>query len=241
MATQHTSMVSQNLLALAGVPKDDSTAKKFRKSIKKKGADPNACCFRGYVPLQLVAMSDNDVGAIALVEGGADVSAQHPVDARSALHTAVITTSTNVATFLISIMTNLDVRDDVGGAPLHHAAVLDNADLTRQLVESGADPNAVDRAGDQPLHWAASSNAVEAAAVLIALGADVNGADAAGETALHFAAKRGFVEMVELLLQNGADATAKDNAGNTPGDEICEVAENCTEEVTGAMERMLIR
>ena len=124
--------------------------------------------------------------------------------------------------FLLSIGTDVNLRDDGGQTPLHYLAAWGNLDLVRMLVSAGANPRATDNDGWTVLHSAAKGgNNMGVLTFLVDQGADVLAMAANGESVLHVAtqhcAKEGAREMIAYLVERGCRLDAADNAGFTPG------------------------
>jgi len=129
----------------------------------------------------------------------------------------------------IAAGTDVNVKDKVGGTPLHRAAYWGHKEIVELLIDNGADVNAerhetVRVPADKitPIHEAAyaASEAtyktyLEIMSILIAAGADVN-AKVPFNTPLEAVIR--LPEIVELLIANGVDVNTRDSRNRTPLD-----------------------
>ena len=119
---------------------------------------------------------------------------------------------------------DVNVKDKVGGTPLHRAAYKGHKEIVELLIDNGADVNAerhetVKVTPIQEAAFGASETTyktyLEIMSILIAAGADVN-AHGSGNTVLEEVIK--LPELVELLIANGADVNTRGIRGRTPLD-----------------------
>ena len=124
----------------------------------------------------------------------------------------------------IAAGTDVNVKDKVGGTPLHRAAYKGHKEIVELLIDNGADVNAerhetVKVTPIQEAAWAASETTyktyLEIMSILIAAGADVN-AHGFGNTPLEAVIR--LPEIVELLIANGVDVNTRDSRNRTPLD-----------------------
>ncbi|KAK7489792.1 hypothetical protein BaRGS_00018974 [Batillaria attramentaria] len=132
------------------------------------------------------------------------------------LHVACETGKTDIATLLISLDADVNVKDNDGNTPLHIACSDCNTQTALLLIQHHADVNVKDNGGNTPLHRACLFGNTETALLLIQHHADVNVKDNDGITPLHTACLRGNTQTALLLIQHHADVNVKDNDGNTP-------------------------
>jgi len=144
-----------------------------------------------------------------LVSKGAYVNATYKDE--TPLSIAATIGDIELAKFLVSKGSGIDIMNMGGKTPLHSAG---NVDVAKFLVSKGADVNAKDEHGNTPLHSAWNDDVVK---FLVSKGADVNAKDEHGYTPLYRAAL-GNLELVKFLVSQGADVNAKDEYGRTPLD-----------------------
>ena len=114
----------------------------------------------------------------------------------------------------------IDVRDELGMAPLHWLAVEGHCSCVQWLVdEIGADVECPDLLYRQtPLHFAASKEHPRVAQQLLELRANPMATDKNGWTPLHTAARSGSAEVAALLLAAtpAGSANTEGPGGQTP-------------------------
>jgi ankyrin repeat protein len=110
---------------------------------------------------------------------------------------------------------NIDVKDELGWAPLHWAVLMGQKEACQMLVSKGARIEAENNDGYTPLNIVAYGGNLEGAELLITNGANVNTRAKNGFTPLHSAAHQGHKKIVELLLAHGADKYLKNSRGRT--------------------------
>jgi len=129
--------------------------------------------------------------------------------------------------------TDVNVKDKVGGTPLHRAAYKGHKEIVELLIDNGADVNAerhetvrvpADKVTPiQEAAFAASEATyktyLEIMSILIAAGADVN-AKVPFNTPLEAVIR--LPEIVELLIANGVDVNTRDSRNRTPLDRAIE-------------------
>lgn len=162
------------------------------------GADPNFVetddigTFEGITPLFWAATRDSETARL-LIQQGATVSAERPVDGSTSLHEAAEAGNAECLRQLLTtdLGPHLGTFDYVSRTPLHCAVASGSVECARLLIGAGCDVNA----NDEPQ---------------------------IGDTALHDAVRAGNLQMVELLLQHGADPTIPGWMWLTPLDEARE-------------------
>ncbi|OAA71386.1 Ankyrin repeat-containing domain protein [Cordyceps fumosorosea ARSEF 2679] len=167
-------------------------------------------------PLHLAVESANQPSVKALIDAGANPSAQNRRGV-APLHTASANGHFAIAKLLIDAGADVNVRNQDGGTPLHATALNWQPKIAKLLVDAGADVHARDGAGRSPLHEAAGRESLGVAQVLLDAGADVNAADDAGRTVLQVALDDG-PSSIPFLLDRGARVSADDkldDEGNT--------------------------
>lgn len=152
-----------------------------------------------------------------LIEAGADMNFQDPVDRWSVLHRAVEGGLEQLVNDLLVGGVDADTRQDGGCTAVHVAAYAGQNGSLSALLLRGADKDAVDDSGSTPLVRAAMKGHLPVANTLLAAGADCNVRNTdAGGTALYYAAYKGHDDVLSALLLGGADTDARTNDGHTP-------------------------
>ena len=181
------------------VPHDPEGAERIE-LLLKAGADPN----RGQKghqagnsePLSLALIFENAPALDLLLAHGADPNGPGEGADIAPLHRAVAMerlAPTEVVASLLKHKADPDVRDCLGGTPLHWAARRGDIDVARLLVDAGGDVNARGENGDTPLHSAAREQgryALRLSKYLIRCGADPSLGNDAGETPADVLKKR---------------------------------------------------
>jgi ankyrin repeat protein len=109
--------------------------------------------------------------------------------------------------------TDINVKDETGGTPLHWTSFYGLQELAELLVAKGANVYAHDNDGWTPLHWAKAKKILE---FLLSKGADVNSRDQFGQTPLHILAIDSLPDVIGFLISKGAQVNDKDSMGKTP-------------------------
>ena len=169
----------------------------------------------GNTPL-LRAIQDGHLDvAWALVDGGADVSAETPKKI-TPLSAAVEENEAALADRLLDCGAKPDGLTSYGSRLLPWAIRNGRSAFVRRLMEKGADPHQKDARGTPLLHVAMESGNRELARELIDLGADCGAANADFESALVIALRKGWRDQVGPLVRSGADPNLEDREGLTP-------------------------
>jgi len=126
---------------------------------------------------------------------------------------SVPTDNVDIAAFLISRGSKVNMRDPEGEAPLHTAALWNAPQVTALLLKHHAEVDAKDARGFTPLCMAAVGGSVPTFQLLIDAGADIKHKINNDATILHLASNP---EIARIALENGMKITAKDNIGRTP-------------------------
>ena len=166
-------------------------------------------------PLVQAATEGHKKVALALLEHGADVSAQN-IYGDTALHEAVFHDSfTEVVSMLLQLGAVVSVQNNSGWTPLSLATGDGHQNVVGLLIQHGALVSEEDKNGMTPLHHAANSDRIRVVESLIEHGADVSVRDKQGKTPLwHAAGKRRKyptrdMGMVQTLLDKGADINTR--------------------------------
>jgi hypothetical protein len=160
-----------------------------------RGADPNARCRFGAVPIDTLYTDGDGAGLALLLSHGADVSDY----GWSAAHLAVITGDAVALSRCAPAL--LAQVDALGDTPFLLACRFGPPAIVRHLMPAKVPAIA--------LLTAAESGALDVMAALLAAGADVNATTSDGNSALLSAIEHGQVAMVAALLEWGADVNAR--------------------------------
>ncbi|MEP4077493.1 ankyrin repeat domain-containing protein [Haloferula sp.] len=170
---------------------------------------------KGRTPLHLSIQDGHLDVAWALVDGGADVSAQTP-DKITPLSAAVEANEAALADRMLDCGAQPEGLTSDGSRLLPWAIRHGRSVFVKRLMEKGADPHQVDSRGTPLLHVAMESANRELTRALIDMGADCGAANADGESALVIALRKGWRDQVEPLVRSGADPNLEDRGGLTP-------------------------
>jgi ankyrin repeat protein len=164
------------------------------------------------------AVEDADVFAIqTLVKHGADINGRGADDDEPPLSVAASTQRHDIATLLLAMNADVNVKDGYDSTPLHNAITYYNGDIQmiRLLISAGANVNAMDCRGHTPVSEAAYAGCLPPLRELLMAGACPLGSDNRGLTALHWSvlSPSHAYCISETLLEAGADACAVDKRG----------------------------
>ncbi|KAL9627141.1 MAG: hypothetical protein Q9164_007693, partial [Protoblastenia rupestris] len=179
-----------------------------------RGADCNACNENNDTSLHLAALNNHPDVVKILAQRGANISL--PGSMGPPLNLAVSLGHLEVATQLIGVGADIQIRARHDMTPLHEAAYNDHADITALLLSQGANINAQDTLGRTPLYLALDVKNMDAITMLLDKDADVNVQTAEGWTPSHVAAEKGLLDIVTSLIQKGADVNIQSSTGWTP-------------------------
>jgi hypothetical protein len=182
-------------------------AEQVRKLIEA-GAYVDAWDEEGRTPLFLAARAGYTESAIALVEGGAQMSLSRHTEPRTAISAALSDRRWKTAAVLMAR----------GASPppiegpyrpwfvnaLYSLSYQGDIASLRVFLDAGVSPNLAESSGVTPLMGAVKGNQYEAARMLINAGADVNARASHDRTALGIAKAGRFTEIVTLLKEAGA-------------------------------------
>lgn len=160
-----------------------------------RGADPDASCPFGAVPIDTLYTDGDGTGLALLLAHGADVSDY----GWSAAHLAVI--KGDLAALTGCPPDALTQPDALGDTPFLLACRFGQPAMVRHLMPAQIPPIA--------MLVTAESGALDVMAALLAAGGDVNAATADGNCALLSAIEHGQVDMVAALLAKGACLEAR--------------------------------
>ncbi|KAH0562630.1 hypothetical protein GP486_002693 [Trichoglossum hirsutum] len=188
----------------------------------RNGSDTQIADINGQTLLHLAARNGH-VTVVAMLLDSKDVDIDvnaRDSEGKSALHWAVATGNTDIASALLIAGARVNVPDKAGLTPLHIAASDSSGGVVNELLSYGADINNRDKHGRTALHHVCSSRFPSDAALQILLnsGADVHMADVDKRTPLHYAAQNGYIPGVLLLMDNGAKEDVRDSKGLAPRD-----------------------
>jgi ankyrin repeat protein len=158
-----------------------------------------------------------------LIERGADITEQCPVDSSTPLHGAIINGNYDLAALLLAAGADVDAATTTKWhrrTPLHFAILnpYPDASMIDLLVAHGATVDARDGNEDTPLLFAARQGNAHHIPALLGHGADACAYDKYRNTPLHYLKdfRNSDHGVAKLLLEHGADVNATDIAGRTP-------------------------
>lgn len=112
---------------------------------------------------------------------------------------------------------SINVRNVLGGTPLHLAVDYEHPELVEYYLSQGAKVNTQNTYGETPLHAACLRGNARIVNLLLKSGAGMENRDEQGQLPIHVAARKNRAEAIELLLRHGfVDVNARDLHGNTP-------------------------
>jgi cytohesin len=232
-----------NAKGLGGITPLSDAAYYGRKEIMElliaSGADANAKDYGGETPLDWAIRGKHTETADFLLKHGgktgAELKGDEPVSKAATpetptakvpdtIYRAAQAGNIEAVKQHLAAGADVNVKDKVGGTPLHRAAYKGHKEIVELLIDNGADVNAerhetVKVTPIQEAAFGASETTyktyLEIMSILIAAGADVN-AHGFGNTVLEEVIK--LPELVELLIANGADVNTRGIRGRTPLD-----------------------
>ena len=136
------------------------------------------------------------------------------------LHEEAINITYSELKNILSLKTNVNLKDEEGTLPIHYAAAKNNDPLViEEFIKAGSDITVKDNKGMLPIHYSALLNTnPEVTKKLIRRTSDIRVVDNNGRTPLHHAAAHNPNSEVVLSLIDGFTISAKDNFGRTPLD-----------------------
>ena len=167
-----------------------------------------AVAFAETPPLVDAAKQDDAAAVVALLDGGASVTAAEP-DGATALHWASHHDAAETVARLLDAGADVNAPTDLGVTPLWAASQNGSAAMVATLLEAGADPNRALLAGETALMVAARAGAPDVARLLLAFGADTAASGPRGQTAMMWAVGQHHADVVAVLLAHGAAVDAR--------------------------------
>ncbi|KAG9506380.1 hypothetical protein J7337_003363 [Fusarium musae] len=182
--------------------------KEIVKLLVDNGADINARCGNGQVPLHISAQDESGAIAEILISRGADVSVVDE-DRETPLNTASISGNTEVARQLIDSGADMSHETADGFTPLSMASQEGHIELANLLIKKGADVSQVPADGHPPLLLSVWYNHLELAELLIDEGAELTEYKVEDQvfSLLAVAAGKGHLKMVKTLISKGFNPT----------------------------------
>lgn len=111
------------------------------KWLVEHGANPNlnvAPEHNWFTPLVLVAQKRSLPAVRCLIENGAKVNEQSPMQKRTALHEAAKNNDLKMVEYLLANKADPNLQDNLRRTPLHHAAENNNLNMAKLLLKYGA-------------------------------------------------------------------------------------------------------
>ena len=172
-------------------------------------------------------IENDDVEKLKYLDAGTrpGKDTRHPKTGLTTLMVAAQYGSMNVAKYLLSRGSQVNMTDTSGSAPLIHAAMSGKVEMIKLLLDHGANINAMNEYKVNALNYAITYERWDAAKYLLSRGIQCNYLDIDGVTLIHRAAAFGNAEIVKLLVQKGAAFDVRDSKkGITPFQVACENA-----------------
>lgn len=187
------------------------------KLLLQHGSNPNPPQVYVETPLHIAAEMGYVDCMKALLDAGADVTAQMGNKRNTALHLAAEDDFTDCVKALIDAGANVNARNVDDQTPIHVACLSQSIETVDLLIKHGGDVNATYRDGRTALHASIvkETSSWDCTRTLLECKVDVNKADNFGYTPLHIAALNEFSTCAFMLIQYGADITARTNGGVT--------------------------
>lgn len=162
---------------------------------------------------------DDAIAVKGFMQGGMNPNAKNE-EGETALTYAIQNSEDPLIRVLID-KADINMRDELGNAPLHLALKKEKDDIFKLLLEKNADVNVPGRASaktnDQTvLFLAVARNNEELVKELLDRGADPNKADSIGALPLVEAvlSERLNIEIVKMLIEKGADVNKRETESN---------------------------
>eukprot|EP00752_Nemacystus_decipiens_P014375 g12786.t1 len=165
--------------------------------------------------LYVATICGHEEVARRLIQAGADVRFEDPVDQCSILHEAACDGRGQLVNDLLIAGADPNAFAKVYGMPLHQAASMGHDGVVSSLLRRGANVDALDHVGGTALMWAAVGGRLTAVKTLLAAGADFSIRDTRDCSVLDYAARQGYVPILKVILEHGADANSRDRRGSS--------------------------
>jgi ankyrin repeat protein len=171
---------------------------------------------KGFSPLQFSLLKKQPKIAEMLLEKGAELNFQNPVNGLAPLHFAVGNDYSDLVNLLLDKGADVNIKSKEGLTPLHTASQRGLVNMIELLIKKGADIAAESKSMAYPLHFGASQLDPKILDSLILAKMDLSRAENdIGWAPLMVAASFGNEPGFQFLLKKGAKATGMDKKKNT--------------------------
>lgn len=186
----------------------------------KQGVSPNSVGSFGWIALQEAANEGHSaVVSLLCLQGDCRSDLNYLGSAgETALHKCTVNDDAKTMEVLLSLGSEVDVRNTGGHSALHVATYHDNFEAVRLLLSDNADVILCDRWNQTPLLRAAARGCISVVQLLLDHRSDVFLTHDQGFTPLHLAVAWGSVPTVGLLLAAGSDINALNRNRKTAAD-----------------------
>ncbi len=182
----------------------------------KLGADPNQAGLDGMTPLHLACCNSHLKAVHELLQLGAAIDSKTTSDGSTALHHALLSRDTEIASLLIASGADIGAQTIMGQTPLHIASLTGNTNMVAKLITMGANLESKDRYGNTSLYLACQTAELETVLTLLDNNPLIETTNIAGYTPLHTACWNGHPLIVSQLIASRADIHVKAKDGQTP-------------------------
>ena len=170
----------------------------------------------GWTALMIAALQGHKAASEALLQSGAHIDLQSPLDGTTPLMAAVSNPYTaDCVGLLLQASASVNLRDGMGLDALMFACRNGHTPVVQQLLRQRADVKHARPGGTTALMDAAASGSHAIVRLLLNANAELGATDDYGMNALMHSAKAGHEETMLPLLIAGADVAAKDKSSRS--------------------------